>query len=101
MRLAAALLAASVLGGMPLPAHADPTETDSDLAATDQDYAAARKAMVKKQWGEAIARLQKAEVRHPDHADLQNDLGSAHRTLRQSAAASNHYERAIDLDPRH
>src|SRR6185295_7711677 len=70
MRVAAVLLAAWALGGAALPAHADPTETDPDLAATDPDYAAARKAIVDKQWEEAIARLRKAEVRHPDHADL-------------------------------
>jgi Flp pilus assembly protein TadD len=101
MRLAAVLLASWALGGAPLPAHADPAETDSDLAATDQDYAAARKAIVARQWEEAIARLQKAEVRHPDHADLQNDLGYAHRNLRQFDAAFEHYERAIELEPRH
>lgn len=101
MRLAAVLLAAWALGGAPLPAHADPTESDSDLAATDQDYAAARKAIVAKQWEEAIARLRKAEVRHPDHADLQNDLGYAHRNLGQFDAAFKHYERAIELEPRH
>jgi len=101
MRLAAALLAAWALGGAPLPAHADPTETDSDLAATDPDYAAARQAIAAKQWEEAIARLQKAEVRHPDHADLQNDLGYAHRNLKQFDAAFRHYKRAIELEPRH
>jgi len=101
MRLAAVLLAAWALGGAPLPAHADPTETDSDLAAADQDYAAARQAIAAKQWEEAIARLRKAEVRHPDHADLQNDLGYAHRNLKQLDAAFKHYKRAIELEPRH
>ena len=101
MRVAAVLLAVWALGAAPLPAHADPAETDPDLAATDQDYAAARKAMVTKQWEEAIARLRKAEVRHPDHADLQNDLGYAHRNLGQFDAAFKHYERAIELEPRH
>jgi len=101
MRLAALLLAAWALGGAPWPAHADPAETDSDLAATDQDYAAARKAIAARQWEEAIARLRKAEVRHPDHADLQNDLGYAHRNLGQFDAAFKHYERAIELEPRH
>ena len=57
MRVAAVLLAAWALGGAPLPAHADPAETDPDLAATDEDYAAARKAIASKQWEEAIARL--------------------------------------------
>ena len=40
MRVAAVLLAVWALGGAPLPAHADPAETDPDLAAADQDYAA-------------------------------------------------------------
>ena len=101
MRLVAVLLAAWALGGLPLPAHADPAETDPDLAAADQDYAAGRQAIAAKQWEEAVARLRKAEVRHPDHADLQNDLGYAHRNLRQFDAAFRHYKRAIELDPRH
>ena len=101
MRLVEVLLAAWALGGLPLPAHADPAETDPDLAAADQDYAAGRQAIAAKQWEEAVARLRKAEVRHPDHADLQNDLGYAHRNLRQFDAAFRHYKRAIELEPRH
>lgn len=101
MRVAAVLLAALALGGASLPACADPAEIDSDLAATDQDYAAARHAIAAKQWEEAILRLRKAEVRHPDHADLQNDLGYAHRNLKQFDAAFKHYKRAIELEPRH
>ena len=101
MRLAAFLLAVGALVAAPLPAHADPAETDPDLAAADQDYAAAREAIVARRWEEAIARLRKAEVRHPDHADLQNYLGYAHRNLKQFDAAFRHYQRAIELDPRH
>jgi len=101
MRVAAVLLAAWALAGAPLPAQADPGETDPNLAATDEDYAAAKKAIDAKQWKEAIARLQKAELRYPDHADLQNYLGYAHRNLKQFDAAFKHYKRAIALDPRH
>ena len=104
MRVAAAMLAAWAawaLCGVPQPARADPVETDHDLAATDADYAAARKAIAAKQWQEAIVRLRKVEVRHPDHADLQNDLGHAHRNLKQFDAAFRHYKRAIELEPRH
>ena len=36
----------------------------------------------------AIARLRKAEVRHPDHPDLQNYLGYPHRNLKQSPATA-------------
>ena len=101
MRVAAVLLAALALGGFTLPAHADPVETNPDLAATDADYAAGKKAIDAKQWEAAIARLKKAEVRHPDSADLQNYLGYAHRNLKQFDAAFKYYERAIELEPRH
>jgi Flp pilus assembly protein TadD len=101
MKLAAVVLAMIVLGGVFLPAHGDPAETDPDLAATDPDYAAARKALVARDWQEAIARLRHAEVRHPQHADLQNFLGYAHRNLAQFDAAFRHYKRAIELEPRH
>jgi Flp pilus assembly protein TadD len=101
MRVAALLLAAWALGVSPLPACADPAETDPDLASRDEDYAAARKAIAARQWEEAIARLRKAEVRHPEHADLQNYLGYANRNLKRFDAAFRHYKRAIELDPRH
>lgn len=101
MKVAGILLVAWALGGAPSPAHADPVETDPDLAATDEDYAAAKKAIAAKQWDEAIARLKKAEVRHPDHADLQNYLGYTHRNLKQFDAAFRYYKRAIELEPRH
>jgi Flp pilus assembly protein TadD len=102
MKFAAMLLAAWMLvGGVPLPAHADPADTDPDLAARDADYAAGRKALIAKQWDEAVTRLRKAEVRHPDHADLQNDLGFSYRNLKQFDAAFRHYKRAIEIEPRH
>jgi len=101
MRVATVLLVAWALSGAPLPVHADPTETDPDLATTDEDYAAARKAIVAKQWENAIALLRKTEVRHPDHADLQNFLGYAYRNLKQFDNAFRHYKRAIELEPRH
>jgi Flp pilus assembly protein TadD len=101
MRAAAVLLVAWALGGAPFPTHADPGETNPDLATRDEDYAAAKKAIDSKQWEAAIARLQKAEKRNPDHADLQNYLGYAHRNLKQFDAAFRHYKRAIELDPRH
>ena len=47
------------------------------------------------------ALFQRAEKRHPDHADLQNNLGYAYRNLKQYDLAFKHYQRAIELDPRH
>jgi Flp pilus assembly protein TadD len=101
MRGAAILVALWALGAACSPVQADPTETDPDLAVSDADYAAGRKAIAAKSWAEALARLRKAEVRHPDHADLQNDLGYAHRNLKQFDSALTHYKRALELAPRH
>ena len=99
--VAAAALAALLAAALPGATIADPTETDPDLAARDEDYAAGRKALQERQWAAAIARLSKAEVRNPDHADLHNDLGFAYRNLKQFEPAFRHYKRAIALDPRH
>ena len=101
MRGAAILLAVWALGAVPSQVHADPTETDPDLAVTDADYAAGRKAIAGKQWQDALARLRRAEVRHPDNADLQNDLGYANRNLKNFDSALRHYKRALELAPRH
>lgn len=100
-RRAAALLAAFALAAWPRAALPDPTETDPDLAARDEDYAAGRRALQEKDWSAAVARLTKAEVRNPDHADLHNDLGFAYRNLKQYDAAFTHYKRALEIDPRH
>jgi len=100
-RIVAAALAAFALGALPLAAPADPVETDPDLAARDADYAAGRKALQARDWTTAVARLSRAEVRNPDHADLQNDLGFAYRNLKQYDPAFKHYKRALQIDPRH
>lgn len=97
----AAAAAALLLLALPLPALADPSETDPDLAARDEDYAAGRKALLAKDWAAALPRLAKAEVRNPDSAHLHNDLGFVYRNLKQFDAAFRHYKRAIEIDPRH
>jgi Flp pilus assembly protein TadD len=98
--LAAASLAALALATC-AAARADPVETDPDLAARDADYAAGRKALQARDWSTAVARLSKAEIRNPDNADLQNDLGFSYRNLKQYDAAFKHYKRALEIDPRH
>ena len=82
-------------------AAADPAEADPDLAKSDEDYAAGKRAVDKKDWAEAARLFQRAETRHPDNADLQNTLGFSYRNLKQYDAAFKHYRRAIELDPRH
>jgi Flp pilus assembly protein TadD len=86
----------------PLPwAGADPTDTDPDLAARDADYAAGKRAADRHDWAEAARLFTRAEVRHPDQADLHNMLGYSYRHLKQYELAFKHYRRAIEIDPRH
>ena len=87
--------------GLAPVAAADPNEADPDLAARDEDYAAGKRAAEKQDWAEAARFFQRAEIRHPDHADLQNSLGFSYRNLKQFELAFKHYRRAIELDPRH
>jgi Flp pilus assembly protein TadD len=101
MRRFAACLAACALGVLSPGAHADPYEVDPDLAARDADYAAALKAIEAKNWSEAVARLKVSERRNPDSADLQNFLGFSYRNLKQYDLAFKHYNRALEIEPRH
>jgi Flp pilus assembly protein TadD len=96
----ASLLCAAIAVFAPIAA-ADPSETDPDLATRDEDYAAGNRAVEKTDWVEAARLFQRAETRHPDNADLQNILGFSYRNLKQFDLAFKHYERAIELDPRH
>jgi Flp pilus assembly protein TadD len=82
-------------------AAADPFEANPDLATRDEDFAAGKKAIEKKDWAEAARLFTLSERRNPDSADLQNYLGYAYRNQKQFDLAFKHYERAIELDPRH
>ena len=101
MKRLAVFVAAWALGAMAPSVHADPQETDPDLAARDADYAAARKAIEARNWNEAIAKLKLAERRNPESADLHNALGYSYRNLKQYPLAFSEYKRALAIDPRH
>jgi Flp pilus assembly protein TadD len=96
----ATLLCAAIASLTPIAA-ADPYETDPDLAKRDADYAAAKRAVENKDWAEAARLFQRAEMRYPDDADLQNMLGYSYRNLKQYDLAFKHYQRALEIDPRH
>ncbi len=98
--LLASVLWAAIAAFAPIAA-ADPYEADPDLATRDADYASGKRAVDKKEWAEAVRLFQRAAVRNPDHADLQNILGFSYRNLKQFEPAFKHYRRAIELDPRH
>lgn len=96
-----AWVVAAAIAVVPAIAAGEPYESDPDLASRDDDYAAARKAIDKRDWSEAATLLKRAERRHPEHADLQNLLGFTYRNLKDYDLAFKHYRRAIELDPRH
>ena len=100
-RIARAALVISMALGIAPGAFADGYESRPEAAERDPDYAAGKKAIEQKNWEEAIARLSLAERRDPDNPDLQNWLGYSNRNLKRYDLAFKHYERAIELDPRH
>ena len=85
----------------PMRAQAEPFESDPAAVTRDEDYAAGKKAMEKKNWSEALKRYHLAAKRNPENADLQNYLGFSYRNVGQMDLAFKHYQRAIELDPRH
>src|SRR5437764_186569 len=86
LRAASIVVAAMAIGAATPSASADATD-DADVSTLDADYAAGKQAIDARNWKEAIARLDKAQLRNPDNADLQNYLGYAHRNLGQLDAA--------------
>ena len=100
-RVALTLLACTIGSVLPTRAFAEPYESDPSAVARDEDYAAGKQAMEKKQWAEALKRYQVALKRNPDNADLHNYLGFSFRNAGQMDLAFKHYLRAIELDPRH
>ena len=97
--------AASILLGLALAhglAWADGTEEDPGSAATlDPDYVAGKRAIEAKDWKAAIASLSSAALRDTRNADIQNYLGYAYRNSGQMHLAFKHYERSLQLNPRH
>ncbi len=96
----AGMLLAAIVAFAPIAA-ADPYEADPNLATRDDDYAAGKRAVDNRDWAEAARLFKRAEMRYPDHADLQNILGFSYRNLKQYDLAFKHYKRAIEIDPRH
>jgi tetratricopeptide (TPR) repeat protein len=104
MRLSALIAGAIVCAGLALRqevAAGDPTEDDSSASKLDPDYAAGKKAIEAKNWDDAIRLLSSAALRDTRNADIQNYLGYAYRHSGQLDLAFKHYERALQINPRH
>ncbi len=100
MRAVRALwVALGLLGGAALAAPSDDGDDQALLA--DADYVAGRAAIKAGDDALALERFQSALRRFPDAADVHNELGFAHRRLRQMDKAFEHYRRALALKPQH
>jgi Flp pilus assembly protein TadD len=85
-----------------LPSLGLAADTDEGpTAKLDPDYAAGKKAIEAKDWSAAIKSLSSAALRDTKNADIQNELGYAYRNSGQMDLAFKHYERALQLNPRH
>jgi Flp pilus assembly protein TadD len=101
VKLTAVALIAVWLVLWPGTGAADPAEDDPRAAKLDPDYAAGKQAIDAKDWLAAIKSLNSAALRDTRNADLQNDLGYAYRNAGQLDLAFRHYQRALQLNPRH
>ena len=101
-RAAGFILAAAIAACAALPCLAVEGESDLQAAtAADPDYAAGRKSVEAGDWNAAIKYFSSAALRAPDNADIQNYLGYAHRKAGLLDPAFKHYQRALELNPRH
>jgi Flp pilus assembly protein TadD len=99
--LLASVLAACALFIMPRAALAVGSDDEPAAARLDPDYAAGKKAIEDREWNTAIKLLSSAALRDTRNADIQNYLGYAYRNSGQMDLAFKHYERALQINPRH
>jgi len=100
MRRAAARLAVWLLLAPSLGLAADTDEGPAG-AQLDPDFAAGKRAIESKDWSAAIKSLSSAALRDTRNADIQNYLGYAYRKSGDMDSAFTHYDRALQLNPRH
>ncbi len=70
-------------------------------APADPDLTAAKAAIAAKDWDRAVTSLTRALERHPNSADVYNELGYSERNRGNLDAAFRYYEKALTLDPKH
>ncbi|MEZ0307197.1 MAG: tetratricopeptide repeat protein [Ramlibacter sp.] len=95
------LLALGLVAAFGAALAAPSDDGDDQALLADGDYMAARAALKAGDPATAVARLERALKRFPDNADVHNELGFAHRSLKQFDKAFVHYRRALQINPRH
>ena len=92
------MLAAAALAAAPARIMAVDSDPSPPVSA---EHAAGKKAIEARDWNGAIKALTAAAQRDSRNADIQNLLGYAYRNAGQLDPAFKHYQRALQLDPRH
>src|SRR5688500_20396570 len=85
-------------GTAPSAFGAEPLE---ELAMGNTDFQRGRAAVEARDWSNAIKSLTAADKRTPGNADIHNLLGFAYRNSGQLEPALKHYQRALEINPRH
>ena len=105
VRISAGLFGIGLLGLglalLPGTIVADPNDEEPKEGRLDPDYAAGKAAIAAKDWTGAIRSLSSAALRDTRNADIQNYLGYAYRQSGQLQPAFTHYQKALQLNPRH
>jgi tetratricopeptide (TPR) repeat protein len=96
-----ALAAAALALLLPAAGAVQSDDADDQALLADADYAGGLAALKADDAASALRRFQSALKRFPDAANLHNELGYAHRKLRQFDKAFEHYKRALAIEPRH
>jgi tetratricopeptide (TPR) repeat protein len=74
---------------------------DDPTPSVSSEHEAGRRAIEAKDWNAAIQALTAAEKRDTRNADIHNLLGYAYRKSGKLDHAFKHYDRALQLNPRH
>jgi len=100
MRMHTTLILASLAAALAF-APQQVTAVGDEAPPISADHAAGKKAIEAKDWSAAIKALTAAAQRDSNSADVHNLLGYAYRNTGQIDAAFKHYQRALQIDPRH
>jgi len=101
--VAAAAMAVALVAGAPaaLAAGGGGDSPAMTRAPEDPNYTAGAAAVQAKDYGRAIALLEKVVAKNPQNADALNYLGYSHRELDRLDTALAYYQKALAVDPDH
>jgi len=99
-RLATAVTLALLLAS-PLDVRGADSAPPFSSSPADDALGPARKAIEARDWARAITLLEAQKTARPNDADVHNLLGFAERQRGNLDAAFVHYERALQLNPKH